>query len=71
AEALYLDSSEVDVDRPFAELGLDSIIGVEWMRAINRRHGLALNATLVYEHPTLRRMAARLALALGEATPAA
>ncbi|WP_186201793.1 acyl carrier protein, partial [Burkholderia gladioli] len=71
AEALYLDSSEVDVDRPFAELGLDSIIGVEWMRAINRRHGLALNATLVYEHPTVRRMAARLALALGEATPAA
>ncbi|MGN4002901.1 bongkrekic acid type I polyketide synthase BonA, partial [Burkholderia gladioli] len=71
AEALYLDSSEIDVDRPFAELGLDSIIGVEWMRAINRRHGLALNATLVYEHPTVRRMAARLALALGEATPAA
>jgi hypothetical protein len=31
AEALYMEAAEIDGDKPFVELGLDSIVGVEWV----------------------------------------
>ncbi|QUX26967.1 SDR family NAD(P)-dependent oxidoreductase [Nocardiopsis akebiae] len=53
AEALYLDEDELDLDRNFTDFGLDSIVGVEWVKVINRRYGLDLAATRLYDHPTL------------------
>ncbi|WP_441286888.1 SDR family NAD(P)-dependent oxidoreductase [Sorangium sp. KYC3313] len=65
AEALYTDRAEIDPDRPFTELGLDSIVGVEWIRVINKAYGLSLPATCVYDHPTIGRLARHLSPMLG------
>ena len=53
AEALYVDISEIEEDQKFIDLGLDSIIGVEWINAINQTYDLNLKATKLYDYPTL------------------
>ena len=57
AKALYLDQSAIDVDRPFIEMGLDSIVGVEWVHALNNQFSLSLAATKVYDYPTIGELA--------------
>ncbi|WP_154731481.1 acyl carrier protein, partial [Burkholderia pseudomallei] len=58
ADALFVDIAEIDVDRPFAQIGMDSIVGVEWIKGINQRYRVALKATDVYDHPTIASIAA-------------
>ncbi|MBW8688279.1 SDR family NAD(P)-dependent oxidoreductase [Chitinophaga rhizophila] len=70
AEVLLLDISEVDPDRPFVDMGLDSIVGVEWIRIVNRQFGTAMPATKVYDHPTVREFAAFLATLVKSESPA-
>ncbi|MDJ1183278.1 beta-ketoacyl synthase N-terminal-like domain-containing protein [Roseofilum casamattae] len=57
AEALYLDLSEIEEDQTFIDLGLDSIVGVEWIATINQTYGLNIKATKLYDYPTLREFA--------------
>jgi acyl transferase domain-containing protein/acyl carrier protein len=57
AQALYLAEDEVDPDVGFTDLGLDSIIGVEWVKVINKSFGLSMPATKFYDHPTVRELA--------------
>ncbi|HKP94390.1 MAG TPA: beta-ketoacyl synthase N-terminal-like domain-containing protein [Fibrobacteria bacterium] len=57
AEALYLKPADIDEDRPFVDLGLDSVVGVEWVRRINKQYGIDMTATKVYEHPSVRSLA--------------
>lgn len=61
AEVLLLDISEVDPDKPFVDMGLDSIVGVEWIRIVNRQFETVMPATKVYDHPTIKEFAAYLA----------
>lgn len=58
AEALFMDASQVEEDRPFIEMGMDSIVGVEWVRAVNKRYGMSIAATKIYDYPTIRAFAA-------------
>jgi acyl transferase domain-containing protein/enoyl-CoA hydratase/carnithine racemase/acyl carrier protein len=58
ARELHLEQEELDEHTQFTDLGLDSITGVTWIRKVNQRYGLALDATLVYGHPTLARLGA-------------
>ncbi|UUM22231.1 SDR family NAD(P)-dependent oxidoreductase [Mycoavidus sp. SF9855] len=60
AEVLYLEHADIDADHPFAELGLDSITGVEWVQAINKSFGLSLPVTRLYDYPTIRCLAEHL-----------
>lgn len=53
AQSLYMSREEVDVDAKFIDLGLDSIIGVEWIRAVNKRYQTSIPATKVYDYPTV------------------
>ncbi|RFT98735.1 SDR family NAD(P)-dependent oxidoreductase [Paenibacillus jamilae] len=53
AEALYMEQSEIEADRNFIDIGLDSIIGVEWIRNLNKRYGTSIAATKVYDYPTI------------------
>jgi acyl transferase domain-containing protein/acyl carrier protein len=53
ADALYMTEKEIDPDTKFTDLGLDSIVGVEWIKVINKRYGLELAATRLYDHPTV------------------
>ncbi|MDJ1179178.1 condensation domain-containing protein [Roseofilum sp. BLCC_M91] len=53
AEALYADISEIEEDQKFVDLGLDSIVGVEWITEINKTYNLNIKATKLYDYPTL------------------
>jgi len=57
AEAIYMDTAEVDIEKSFVDLGLDSIIGVEWVNAINKQYGLAISATRVYDYSNVKELA--------------
>ncbi|NEP06261.1 MAG: acyl carrier protein, partial [Okeania sp. SIO4D6] len=53
AAALYADISEIEEDQKFVDLGLDSIVGVEWITSINATYNLNMKATKLYDYPTL------------------
>ncbi|WP_206410118.1 beta-ketoacyl synthase N-terminal-like domain-containing protein, partial [Lysobacter enzymogenes] len=53
ARELHLHAEEIGETTPFIDLGLDSITGVTWVRKINERYGIEIEATKVYSHPTL------------------
>jgi len=57
ADATYMKRTDIDIDRSFVDLGLDSIIGVEWIGAINRQYGTSMAATKIYDYPTIREFA--------------
>ena len=61
AAELFVEAEDVDPDRSFVEMGLDSILAVEWIQAVNRRFGLSVSTTRIYELPTLRQFAALVA----------
>jgi acyl transferase domain-containing protein/acyl carrier protein len=57
AQALYLDEAAIDDDSSFVDLGLDSIVGVEWVKTINKTYGLDISATRVYDYANLHALA--------------
>jgi acyl transferase domain-containing protein/acyl carrier protein len=57
AESLYMDAADIDSEKPFVDLGMDSIVGVEWVKAINKQFGLAIAATRVYDYPNIQELA--------------
>ncbi|PJN85944.1 acyl carrier protein, partial [Bacillus velezensis] len=50
---LNIEEELIQADIPFVEMGLDSIIGVMWLRKINSHFGISVPATKVYSYPTL------------------
>ncbi|SOO20214.1 hypothetical protein XFF6992_420003 [Xanthomonas citri pv. fuscans] len=66
AKALFIEEANIGRDDIFVELGLDSIIGVEWTHVINRHFGLSLPATRLYDYPTIAELTAYLRDALRE-----
>ena len=54
AKALYMNASDIDPERSFVELGLDSIVGVEWVSAINKQYALEISATRVYDYSNIQ-----------------
>ncbi|WP_345629196.1 SDR family NAD(P)-dependent oxidoreductase [Streptomyces thinghirensis] len=69
AKELELDAAGLDDEAPFVELGLDSISGVTWTRALNTHLRLSLSATTVYGHPTISDLARYLTREHGAAAP--
>ena len=60
AHRLGVPLASVAPDRPFAELGLDSPLVVAMVAELGARHGVEIEATAVWSHPTPARLAAEL-----------
>ncbi|MEX3629148.1 MAG: SDR family NAD(P)-dependent oxidoreductase [Burkholderia sp.] len=57
AQALAIARDAVEPDVPFADYGVDSILGVGFVQQINGALGLALNTTVLFDHTTAERLA--------------
>jgi polyketide synthase PksM len=58
ANVLFMPEADIDIDENFVSLGMDSILGVEWVRRLNATLGFQLTATRIYDHTTVRELAA-------------
>ncbi|MBD0336593.1 MAG: AMP-dependent synthetase, partial [Cyanobacteria bacterium Co-bin13] len=61
AQALQTAEATIDIRRPFAEYGLDSVTAVELADALETALGVTLEPTLAYEYPTIEALARHLA----------
>ncbi|MCM3885257.1 acyl carrier protein, partial [Frankia sp. R82] len=57
----HADVASVGADRPFGELGLDSMTAVTIRNRIAAATGVALHTTVVFDHPTPRALAEHVA----------
>jgi acyl carrier protein len=64
AEQLGLASEAIDVQKPFAEYGLDSMVGVFLAGDLEEWLGLKLSPTVLWEYPTTEALAHYLATEL-------
>src|SRR5262249_14000873 len=39
------------------DMGLDSVLGVEWIQSLNKQYACNLTTTVVYEYPTIHKLA--------------
>lgn len=60
AAALGRAESEIDVDRPILELGLDSVAAVTLTVQLEERLGIAVEPTVILEHETVTLLSAYL-----------
>ena len=52
ARVLGVAEAEIDAEMPFVEQGLDSLGGLRLLDALAAELGHALDAALLYDHPT-------------------
>ena len=69
AEELYMQEDEIQEQRQFVDLGLDSITGVTWVQKINHRYGTHISTTKVYTYPTLAAMSQHVMDEIASAIP--
>lgn len=61
AAVLYTDPAGLDVHAPFTDLGVDSVLGVEFARGLQNRHAVSFPSGALYEHTTIAQVSEYLA----------
>ena len=61
ARELHLPETELELDRPFTELGLTSVMAMSIRREAEQLVGIELSATMLWNHPTIATLAEYLA----------
>lgn len=61
AEELGIDPSEIDVQQPFAQYGVDSVLAVTLVADLEDAMGCTLNPTLLFDYPCVEAIAQHLA----------
>jgi polyketide synthase PksN len=69
AAALFLDPSEIQMRTGFIDIGLDSVVGVQWVQAINKTYGTNITATKIYDYPSILQFSQYLHEELQNGTP--
>ena len=62
------DPTALDRQRPFTDLGIDSLTALELRNTLSAQTGLALPATVAFDHPTPTALASHLVTLVGGAT---
>ncbi|WP_269854615.1 type I polyketide synthase, partial [Streptomyces sp. RPT161] len=65
----HASSTQIDSDQPFKELGFDSLTGIELRNLLQVKTGLDLAPSVVFDYPTVTRLARYLAGEFGEPQP--
>ncbi|WP_313913627.1 SDR family NAD(P)-dependent oxidoreductase, partial [Tahibacter sp.] len=60
ANALKVSVDLVDADEPFADYGLDSILGVHAVHVISEKLGISLNTTALFDYSTVTKLSAHI-----------
>ncbi len=55
---LRVSESELEADRPFADLGLNSVMAMSIRREVERLAGIELSVTMLWNHPTIASLTA-------------
>lgn len=58
SKSLFMADDEVDIQKNFIELGLDSVVGIEWVNEINSIYGTNITVSKLYDCSTLKKFAA-------------
>ncbi|WP_269859750.1 acyl carrier protein, partial [Streptomyces sp. RPT161] len=65
----HTSTTQIDSDQPFKELGFDSLTGIELRNLLQAKTGASLPASVVFDYPTVTRLAGYLAGEFGESQP--
>jgi len=65
SRVLRLAPDRIEANRPFGQMGIDSLMALEFIRRVNGALGLALPATAVFNYPSINALAIQIAQRLG------
>ncbi len=57
AKSLFINEEEIDEKLELINLGLDSIVGIEFSKRIKSNFGIHFPATRIYDYPTIEKLA--------------
>jgi len=64
AGELRIPEDQIELDRPFAEMGLNSVMAISIRRRLEQFVGVELSATMLFNHPTIESFSSYLAVRL-------
>jgi acyl transferase domain-containing protein/SAM-dependent methyltransferase/pimeloyl-ACP methyl ester carboxylesterase len=65
AQALKLSKKDMDIDVPFSEYGIDSILGIAFVKQVNDRLELSLETTILFDYTTVDSLTSHILSAYG------
>jgi acyl transferase domain-containing protein/NADPH:quinone reductase-like Zn-dependent oxidoreductase/acyl carrier protein len=65
SSVLRLAPKKISANQPFGQLGIDSLMALEFIRRVNRALSMALPATVVFNYPSIHALSVQIAQRLG------